>query len=106
MPLLEIVRTRQVNAYISLEESTAQQVDQYAAFMHVTADEVIDKALAYVFSKDREFQEFLRSPGAAQPVERLRIRRPSANGAENGSEATPGKSRENREKTDDRKLRS
>jgi hypothetical protein len=35
------------------------QVDQYAAFIHASADDVVEQALAYVFSKDRDFQEFL-----------------------------------------------
>jgi len=32
MPLLEIVQTRQITATIRLEESTAEQIDQYAAY--------------------------------------------------------------------------
>jgi hypothetical protein len=62
MPLLEIVQTTHVNATIRLKESTAALVDQYAAFLHAPGDEVVDKALAYVFSKDRDFQDFLRTP--------------------------------------------
>ncbi len=61
MPLLEVVQTRYVSASIRLTDTTALQVDQYAAFIHATADEVMEQALAYVFSKDRDFQEFLRS---------------------------------------------
>ena len=70
MPLLEVIQTRQVSASIRLDEATATQVDQYAAFIHATADDVVDKALNYVFSKDRDFQEFLKTPQAAQ-VRRL-----------------------------------
>ena len=66
MPLLEIVQTRQVSATIRLDRNTAEQIDQYAAFLHASADEVVDKALAYVFAKDRDFQEYLRSPEAAR----------------------------------------
>jgi hypothetical protein len=55
------------------------QLDQYAAFIHATADEVIDQALAYVFSKDRDFQEFLRTPEAQRITPTLRVRRPLAN---------------------------
>ena len=58
MPLLEIVQTRQITASIRLDESTAEQIDQYAAFLHASADEVVDKALAYVFAKDRDFRSF------------------------------------------------
>ena len=46
--------------------STAAQVDQYAAFIHASADDVVDKALNYVFSKDRDFQDFLKTPQAKQ----------------------------------------
>jgi hypothetical protein len=95
MPLLEIVQTTHVNATIRLEESTARQVDQYAAFLHAPADEVVDKALAYVFSKDRDFQDFLRTPEAAQVAPSLRMRRLGQNGstpdATNGN-AKPAKS--------------
>ena len=74
MPLLEIVQIRRVTASIRLEESTATQIDQYAAFLHASADEVVDKALGYVFAKDRDFQDFLRTPGAANVPASLRIR--------------------------------
>jgi hypothetical protein len=79
MPLLEVVQTRYVSASIRLTETTASQLDQYAAFIHASADEVIDQALAYVFSKDRDFQEFLRTPEAQRISPTLRVRRPPAN---------------------------
>jgi hypothetical protein len=75
MPLLEITQSRQISASIRLDESTASQVDQYAAFIHASADDVVDKALNYVFLKDRDFQEFLKSPQAMQGVSTLRIRK-------------------------------
>ena len=81
MPLLEIIQTRQISATIRVDETTAEQIDQYAAFLHASADEVVDKALAYVFAKDRDFQEFLRTPEAASVVQSLRIRRTQQNGA-------------------------
>ena len=88
MPLLEIVQTRQVTASIRLDEPTATLIDQYAAFLHATADEVVDKALCYVFAKDRDFQDFLRTPKAADAPESLRIRRVPQNG--NGTEHSGG----------------
>ena len=75
MPLLEVVQTRYISASIRLIDSTAIQLDQYAAFIHAAADEVIDQALVYVFSKDRDFQEFLRTPEAQRITPTLRIRR-------------------------------
>jgi len=74
MPLLEINQTRRISATIRLDEATAAQIDQYAAFLNASADEVVDKALAYVFTKDRDFQDFLRTESAAQVPQRLRIR--------------------------------
>jgi hypothetical protein len=95
MPLLEIVQTRQVTASIRLDEPTATLIDQYAAFLHATADEVVDKALCYVFAKDRDFQDFLRTSEAAHAPESLRIRRVPQNGAAaelTNSAAKPAKS--------------
>ena len=74
MPLLEIVQVRRVTASVRLDESTAATIDQYAAFLHASADEVVNKALSYVFAKDRDFQEFLRTPAAANVPASLRIR--------------------------------
>ena len=75
MPLLEVVQTRYVSASIRLTDTTALQLDQYAAFIHASADEVMEQALAYVFSKDRDFQEFLRTPEAQRITPTLRVRR-------------------------------
>ena len=75
MPLLEVTQIRYVNATVRLDETTASQVDQYATFIHASADDVVDKALAYVFSKDRDFQDFLRTPEAQQITPKLRVRR-------------------------------
>ena len=75
MPLLEINQTHYISASVRLDESTAVLVDQYAAFIHASADDVVDKALNYVFSKDRDFQEFLKTPPANQVASRLRVRR-------------------------------
>ena len=80
MPLLEIVQTRQITASIRLDVSTAELIDQYAAFLHASADEVVDKALSYVFAKDRDFQEFLKTPQAARVAQSLRIRHAPQNG--------------------------
>ena len=81
MPLLEVIQTRYVSASIRLTDATALQLDQYAAFIRATANEVIDQALAYVFSKDRDFQEFLRTPEAQRITPTLRIRRTPASEA-------------------------
>jgi len=81
MPLLEITQVHQISATVRIDEATARQVDQYAAFLHASADEVVDKALAYVFAKDRDFQEFLKTPQATRAPQSLRLRRAPQNGA-------------------------
>ena len=75
MPLLEVVQTRQISASIRLTDTTAAQVDQYAAFIRACADDVVEQALAYVFSKDRDFQDFLKTPEARKVASTLRIRK-------------------------------
>jgi hypothetical protein len=87
MPLLEINQIRHICASVRLDEITAAQVDQYAAFIHASADDVVDKALNYVFSKDRDFQDFLKTPQAKQVTSTLRIRK----GANSGTTEQPAR---------------
>ena len=75
MALLEINQSRQITATIRLEEKTAAMVDQYAAFIHASADDVVNHALEYVFTKDRDFQEFLKSAEVGSTAQSLRVRR-------------------------------
>src|SRR5580698_5606117 len=75
MPLLEVTQTRHLSASIRLTDTTASQVDQYAAFIRASADDVVEQALAYVFSKDRDFQEYLKSAEAQKITPTLRVRR-------------------------------
>ena len=58
-----------------LDEATATQVDQYAAFIKASDDDVVDKALNYVFAKDRDFQDFLKTPQAKQISSTLLVRK-------------------------------
>ena len=88
MPLLEVNQTRQISASIRLNDTTATQVDQYAHFIRACADDVVEQALTYVFSKDRDFQDFLKTPEARQVAATLRIRKAPAGDT---SEAQPKK---------------
>ena len=84
MPLLEIKATRKVSVLCTLEESTALQVNQYAAFAKAQGDDVVNKALEYAFSKDSEFQKYrLSNPNAPSA---LRVKKPAsaATGARRG----------------------
>jgi hypothetical protein len=48
-----------------LDDKIAARVDRYGAFIYAPSDEVLNHALDYVLSKDRDFQEFLKSSDAA-----------------------------------------
>ena len=74
MPLLEVQKVTHVTATIAIEQPLATAVDQYATFIHATADEVVNKALEYVFAKDKDFQKFLASDEAATVTASLQVR--------------------------------
>ncbi len=84
MPLLEITQTRHVNASVRFTDTTARLVDQYVAFLRAngqpraTADEVIEQGVGYTFNKDREFQEYLKTPQSKQVASTLRVRKAPA----------------------------
>ena len=81
MPLLEVVQTKHVSASIRLSESTAIQLNQYAHLIGASADSVIEEALKHCFAKDREFQDFIKTPEAKQVAASLRIRKAAASEA-------------------------
>ena len=94
MPLIEVSQSHLVSATIRVESATATLIDQYATFLHASADDVVDKALNYVFSKDRDFQEYLKTSKSSHVVPTLRVRR-SGNGeatepSSNGTKAVMG----------------
>jgi hypothetical protein len=74
-PLLELVQSKKVTATVTLEQSTAELVDRYAQYVTGGADEVVDKALNYVFSKDKDFQRFVEeNKGDPKPTQPLRCK--------------------------------
>ena len=76
MALLDGKVSKKVSMNCSLEESTAVQVDQYAAFLGIPADDVVNKALDYVFSKDKEFQQYREQNAETPATPSLKVRRP------------------------------
>jgi hypothetical protein len=76
MPLLEIKQTKKLTIICSLEESTAIQVEQYAAFVTASPDDVVNKALEYTFGKDSEFQKYRSANPKGTGT--LRIKKPAA----------------------------
>jgi hypothetical protein len=89
MPLLEVTQVRHVSASIRLTDTTAILTDQYALFIHACADDVIEQALTYVFFKDRDFQEFLKTPEALRITPAFRGRRPQSNDLPRSSRRKP-----------------
>jgi hypothetical protein len=75
MPLLEIVPSKKITAIVTIEDATARQIDQYAAMVKGSADDVVQAALAHVFSKDKEFITYREQNPAAKPSIPLRIKR-------------------------------
>jgi len=50
-------------------------IDRYAAFLQVSADEVVDKGMEYIFTKDKDFQQHLTAePNRIVPAS-LRIKK-------------------------------
>jgi hypothetical protein len=78
MPLLSIQASKKVETTVKLEESTAKRVDQYAHFAKASADDVVNQALEYVFTKDRDFQQYLSQHQGAETPVALRIKKPAA----------------------------
>ena len=78
MPLLEIAESKKITALVSIEESTAKNVDLYAAFTKGSPDDVVNAALDYIFSKDRDFARFREEHADAKPKTALRLKRPAS----------------------------
>ncbi len=76
MPLLEITASKKATSIVTLEDATAKQIDQYAAFTKGSGDDVVEAALSYVFDKDKAFQKFGDESTGAKPTIALRMKRP------------------------------
>ena len=74
MALIEVHHVKKVTATIQLDEPVAIDTNRYAAFIHASADDVINKALEYVFAKDKEFQKFIDSHASNSVVPSLHIK--------------------------------
>jgi len=91
MALLTVKASKKIDATLRLEESTAKMIDRYAAFLNVSADEVVDKGMEYIFTKDKDFQQYLEKQSDVQVPASLRIKKtpgtPAAmkNGNRNGA---------------------
>ena len=75
MPLFSVKTSNKVEANIRLEESTAKMLDKYAHFHKGPADDVVNEALEYIFTKDKDFQQHLRSNPEGEVPSSLRIKK-------------------------------
>lgn len=98
MPLLKITESKKVTAIVTIEETTARQIEQYAAMTKGSPDEVVQQALDYVFSKDKEFETFAKDNASAKPKIALRLKKPASTTASSpdASTSTKGKQSEAR----------
>ena len=66
MPRLKINRSLYISASVRLDESAVEQVNQYDAFVHASAGDVVGKAPNYVFPKDRGLQDSSKTTQASR----------------------------------------
>jgi hypothetical protein len=89
MPLIEVTQIRRVTAHVRFNEPVVTQINQYAAFIGATPDEVINKGLEYLFDKDRDFAAFRASDRCRDVPELLKARRANGTKASHGSAKKP-----------------
>src|SRR5258705_13035939 len=75
MPLIEVTQIQRVTANVRFDAAIVTQINQYAAFIKATPDEVINKGLEYLFAKDRDFAAFRNTEGSQHVPELLRPRK-------------------------------
>ena len=75
MPLFTVKTSNKIDTNIRLEESTAKMLDKYAHFHKGPADDVVNEALEYIFTKDKDFQQHLRSNPEGEVPSSLRIKK-------------------------------
>ncbi len=75
--MLKVKRSNKVTITCSLEESTVKLIDQYAACVDATGDEIIESALQEVFKRDKDFKQYREQNGDAQAPSSLRLKKPA-----------------------------
>lgn len=68
----------------------AHPSQSWAKVVHGSSDDVVDKALNYVFATDRDFQEYLKSSQSEKVAPSLRVRRAGAEPIANGKAPVVG----------------
>jgi hypothetical protein len=90
MPPLEINQSPHTSASVRLDESAAEQVNQYAAFIYTFAADVVGKKLVCSLRERPRLMNTLEAPQVKQVASRLRIRK-GANRYWKGAAEPPAK---------------
>ena len=77
MALFKVKVSKKIETSIRLEESTAKMLDRYAHFHKSPADDVVNEALQYIFTKDKEFQQQLAAEPDVKVEPTLRVKAPT-----------------------------
>ena len=75
--MLKVKRSNKLTITCSLEESTVKLIDQYAACVSATGDEIIESALQEVFKRDKEFKQYREQNADVQVPSSLRLKKPA-----------------------------
>ena len=75
MPLFKVRTSKKIGTSIRLEESTAKMLDRYAHFHKSPADDVVNDALEYIFTKDKDFQQELSKNPDVQVEDAHKVKR-------------------------------
>ena len=92
MALLEVLHVSKVTATVRFEEPIAASVDRYASFINASADDVINRALEYVFAKDKDFQKYLSENAKIPVAPSLQVKELRASGNPVKASKLPGSS--------------
>ncbi len=76
MPLLDNEVRKHITVVCSLEESTVIQANQYAAMLNNSGEAIVNKALKYLFAKDKDFQRFMEAHPHAKSEQPLKVKKP------------------------------
>jgi hypothetical protein len=76
MALFKVKTSKKVETNIKLEESTVKMLNQYAHFHQASADDVVDEALQYIFSHDKDFEKHLKDNPDAEVPSSVRVKKP------------------------------
>ena len=98
MALFTVTTSNKIDTSMRLEESTVKMLNRYAHFHKAAAEDVVDKALEYIFQHDKAFQQDLAAKPDETVTETVRVQASAAakaprvrNRAKGSTASTPAK---------------